>query len=249
MRPSVALIALMILPSITSAQAAVPSRLLANDTGKTVLRKVSLGNDIAVAVISSAGTAIIADPVHMPAKIVPEIITITHGHHVNKAYLEEAKSAKIMVQETGSVAVKDIKVKGVAASHSTAPVKYEAPTHVSYLYELDGLRIAYLACNGQERLEPEQVKAFGKVDVVLITMQNEVGVLSIEAAREIIRQLGARVIVPLSHNTGDTEYHLEQMAELVGTKLEMVQGQLALDRKSLASTAPRLIHIAATLAP
>jgi hypothetical protein len=252
MRSSRAVLALaVVLPLLSAAHAvAAPARskLLLNTTGKTVIRKVVLGNDETIAVISRSGTAAVNDPYGMPAGLIPDFVAVTHDHHLDKAYAEQTKGVKSNMQQPGSWTVGDLAITAVAGSHSVAPVRKERPDIVTYLYEVDGLRIAFFACNGQQQLEPQQLAALGKVDVALITLENGAG-LSTAHARDLMKQLAPRVIVPLSHHAGDMEYNMDLMAELVGGKYDTVEGELALDPADLKGKPLRMIHILPTLAP
>jgi L-ascorbate metabolism protein UlaG (beta-lactamase superfamily) len=152
------------------------------------------------------------------------------------------------MQQPGTWTVGDLHITAVAGAHTTAPVNEDRPAIVTYVYDVDGLRIAFFACNGQQQLEPVQAAALGRVDVALITVENGYG-LSTAHARELMKQLGARIVVPLSHHAGDMEYNNELMAELAGGKLETVNGELALTRDDLPASGQRVIHIAPTLTP
>ncbi len=241
-------LALTVTPS--SARSAAPARgkLLANTTGKTVIRKVILGNDMTVAVISRSGTAAVLDPMNMPPGVIPDVVAVTHDHHVNRAYLDEAKAARQLVVQAGTWTVGDLRITGIPGAHADAPVKRDPPGMITYLFEVNGLRIAYFSCNGQRKLEPEQAAALGKVDVALITAEMGGG-LSTTRARDLMKDLGARIVVPLSHHTGDMEFNNEEMAELAGGKLETVNGELVLSRDELKAPGQRVVHIAPTLAP
>ncbi len=241
-------LALLLSPAPGAAAPAARSELLQNGTGKTVLRKVVLGNDETIAVLSRSGTAALNDPIHVPEGVVPDFVAVTHDHHLDKAYAEQTRGVKSSMQQAGSWTVGDLRITAVAGSHSTAPVRKEKPDIVTYLYEVDGLRIAFFACNGQQQLEPEQVQALGKVDVALITLENGYG-LSTAHARDLMKQLDPRIIVPLSHHVGDMEYNMDIMAELVGGKYETVSGELALTPDDVKGKPQRMIHILPSLTP
>ncbi len=241
-------LALSLVPLAAGAAPPARSKLLVNATGKTVIRKVVLGNDETVAVISRSGTAALNDPVNVPAGVLPDFVAVTHDHHLDKAYAEATRGIPSAMQQPGTWTVGDLRITAVAGSHSVAPVRKERPEIVTYVYDVDGLRIAYFACNGQQQLEPDQAAALGRVDIALITLQTGEG-LSTAHARDLMRQLGARIVVPLSHHVGDMEYNNDILAELAGGKLETVNGELALSRDDPKAPGQRVVHIAPTLAP
>jgi L-ascorbate metabolism protein UlaG (beta-lactamase superfamily) len=242
-------LALLLLPAAARA-APARSKLLQNGTGKTVVRKVIFNNDLSVAVISKSGTAVVCDPQNMPAGVIPDAVTISHQHHANAAYLQEAAAGKaaVHVHELGTWTAGDVRITAVPGAHATAPVDMTAHEFVVYVFDVDGLRIAYFSCEGQARLTPEQLAQLGKVDVALITAENGGG-LSTARARGLMQQLGARIVVPLSHHEGDVDYNNEIMAELSGGKLETVSGELALSRADLGGAGQRVVHILPSLKP
>ncbi len=246
-------LALWLLPLAGQAEAPARSKLLVNTTGKTVIRKVILGNDMTVAILSRMGASAVAEPMKMmPPGVIPDVVTVSHGHHLNQAYLDEARTAQMLVQRVGTWRVKDLRITGVPGSHSEVPVDEAAPNIVIYLFEVDGLRIADLSCVGQRQLEPDQLTALGTVDVALVSEENSDSGSASKAAvraRDLMKQLGARIVVPLSHHFADMELANDTMAELAGGKLETVAGELALSPGDLKGTGQRVIHITPTLAP
>lgn len=117
---------------------------------------------------------------------------------------------------------------------------------------MDGLRIAYLSCNGQRQLDPSQLAALGQVDVALISFENGSGgsaVHGAERARDLMQQLVARIVVPLGHHYAEMEFTNHIVAEVAGGKVETVDRELALGGSDLKGAGQRVVHIAPTLAP
>ncbi len=189
MRPSHALstlaLALLLSPARGTAAPPARSKLLQNATGTTVIRKVVLGNDETIAVVSRSGTAAINDPINVPGDVVPDFVAVTHDHHLDKAYAEATRGVPSGMQRPGSWTVGDLRITAVAGAHTTAPVNHEKPAIFTYVYDVDGLRIAFFACNGQQQLEPDQAAALGRIDVALIT---------VALARDDLKDPGPRVI-------------------------------------------------------
>jgi hypothetical protein len=86
-------LALLLAPAVLRADPPSRSKLLLNATVKTVIRKVVLGNDETIAVISRSGTAAVNDPIHMPAGVIPDFVAVTHDHHLDKACRADAGRA------------------------------------------------------------------------------------------------------------------------------------------------------------
>jgi hypothetical protein len=202
---------------------------LANGTGKTIVRKLAAGNDISMVVISRAGTALFLDP--RSTRVVPDVVAVTHDHHLDKEYVTLAREAKVIVQQPGVTTVKDVKVTGIAASHTERPVK-SPPEYVLYLVEVDGLRIAFFPCMGQVAFTPEQLAALGKVDVAMIGVDANVNGRGAKRAYSLARTIQPKIVIPLSHHYTDYEMALDDITD-AGGKVQTVKDPLLLDAASL----------------
>jgi hypothetical protein len=234
--------ALTLALAASPALAAPASPALANDTGKTVVRRLAPGNDMSMVVVSSKGTSVFLDPRN--TKLVPDLVAVTHDHHVDKAYLEVARAAKQLVATPGTLAVKDVKVTAIPASHGPTPVG-SPPEYVFLLVEVDGLRLAYLACSAQRELTPEQRAAFGKVDVVMVTAENETGGRNAKAFYALARSLKPRIVLTLTHHVTDYEMALDDIAD-AGGKVETLNDPLVLDPAVLQGAPERVVNLLAT---
>jgi L-ascorbate metabolism protein UlaG (beta-lactamase superfamily) len=246
MRSLAAALALAVLAAPAGAALAAPgSSPLVNDTGKTIIRRLAPGNDMSTVIVSSKGTTLFLDP--RSTKLVPDAVAVTHGHHLDKAYLEVAKAAKSLVMTPGTIVVKDVKVTGIPASHGPYPVK-SPPDFVIMLVEVDGLRIAFVACSAQKVFSPEQRAALGKVDVVMVTAENESGGRTAKNAYALAKSLSPRIILPLTHHVTDYELALDDISD-AGGKVETQNDPLVLDAASLQGKPERVINLLATAAP
>lgn len=227
------------------ALAAPGTPVLANTTGKTIVRRLALGNDNSMVIVSSKGTSVFLDPRN--TKLVPDAIAVTHDHHVDKAYLEAAKAAKALVATPGTLKVKDVTITAIAASHGPVPTK-SPPDYVVLLVEVDGLRIAYLPCNAQKAFTPEQRAALGRVDVAMITAENETGGRTAKSFYALGKSLEPKVVLTLTHHVTDYELALEDIAD-AGGKVETLPDPLVLDAASLKGGQERVVNLLATAAP
>jgi hypothetical protein len=239
---SLATLALLLL---APALAAPGTPVLANDTGKTVIRRLALGNDTSMVIVSSKGTTVFLDPRN--TKLVPDAIAVTHDHHVDKAYLEGAKAAKALVATPGTLTVKDVTITGIAGSHGAVPAK-SPPDYVIMLVEVDGLRIAYLPCTAQKAFTPEQRAALGRVDVAMITAENETGGRTAKKFYALGKSIQPKVILTLTHHVTDYEFALEDIAD-AGGKVETLPDPLVLDAAALKGGEERVINLLATAPP
>ncbi len=218
--------------------------LLLNDSGKTLIRKLAAGNDISMVVISRAGTSVFFDP--RTTGVVPDLVAVTHDHHVDKEYLARAGGAKVVVQQPGVVTVKDVKLTGIAGSHGAALEVKSPPEYVLYLLEVDGLRIGYLPCTSPPKgFTPEELAALGTLDVAMISGETERDGRRAPWAYAAARSVHAKVIITLSHHVGDYEFALDQIAD-EGGKIEQVKDPITLDAASLKGAPERVLDVAAT---
>ncbi|MEW9702797.1 MBL fold metallo-hydrolase [Paenibacillus sp. SI8] len=178
---------------------------LQNNTGKTLIKSVTEekgGNHMSFAIVSKQGTVIVADPHEMPVTkgvLHADIITssfINHSHQ-DPVFVKYNPEAKVSEMKAERFTVKDVKVIGVAASQSTAPIQPAAPTNVIYVYEVDDLRIAYIGGLGQDELTKEQLDQLGKIDI-LLTYFNDAPTWNIKKATSIraVQQIKPRIVLP-----------------------------------------------------
>jgi hypothetical protein len=240
MRTALAALALSL---AAPALAAPVSPVLANATGKPIVRRLGLGNDISMVLVSSQGTSVFLDPRN--TKLVPDLAAVTHDHHLDKAFVAAAQGAKLLVATPGTVEAKGVKITGIAASHGPYPVK-SPPDYVILLVELDGLRVAYLPCTNQKEFTPEQRAALGKVDVLLLTAENETGGRNVQAFFALARQVQPKIILTLSHHVTDYETALEDLGDAAGVPVETVKDPLVLDAAALGQGKLRLVNLLAT---
>ncbi len=100
-----------------------------------------------------------------------DVLLITEGHHIDFDTVDSFPGQKLVIQ-TGTVAAGDIAVTGIAASHNEEPIDPSQPTDVIYVVEIAGLRFVFFGEIGQTELTQEQLKAIGRVDVLLAPLAN-----------------------------------------------------------------------------
>jgi len=177
---------------------------LKNDSGKTMIRSVSApyGKHLSFAIVSSKGTVVIADPNNIPypkGHLKADAITTTfinHDHRDEK-FLLYNPDARVSEMKAESFTVKDIQITGIPASHDGQPVDPENPTDVIYLYEVDGIRIAYFAGVDQQELTADQLKQLGRIDIALVSFfDSPVWHVKKEVSILILKALSPRIVLP-----------------------------------------------------
>lgn len=97
------------------------------------------------------------------------LVTHKHGDHFAGKTAEQFKGKK-RVAEAGVVESGDVKVTVVPSSHLDNEV--DGHTNTIVVVELGGVRVAHLGDCGQDTLTPEQVRAIGRVDVMIGQLEN-----------------------------------------------------------------------------
>ncbi|WEK54393.1 MAG: MBL fold metallo-hydrolase [Candidatus Cohnella colombiensis] len=215
----------------------IDTETLKNTTGKTMIKSVTakFGNHMSFAIVSKEGTVIVADPNHISTEnglLQADIITssfINHSHQ-DAAFNSYNPNARISEMKAETFTVKDITVTGVAASQSTDPIVPEAPTNVIYVYEVDGLRIAYIGGLGQDELTEDQLKELGKLDIVLDYFNYAPSYnIKKDTTIKVMQQLNPRIIIP-------TEYKakvVEEIVEALKIKDQREMDYLAVDKADI----------------
>jgi Beta-lactamase superfamily domain len=108
----------------------------------------------------------------------------------------------------------------------------------AFVFDLGTLCIAHLGDLSQ-KLNEQQIKAFGKVDVALTPIGGS-RTMGPDLAREVLAQLKPKIAIPMHHR--DSPYLVQQFS--AGLKTQIVQGDtLALSKDALpASTEIRVLQ-------
>jgi L-ascorbate metabolism protein UlaG (beta-lactamase superfamily) len=125
-------------------------------------------------ITADSGTRIVTDPYttnerhrHGDIKETAEIVTVSHSHgdHNNVAAVKGNPLVLDKVEVKG-IKDKSIKIKGVMTAHDDAGGSKRGP-NVIFCFDVDGVKICHCGDLGHV-LTDEQVKAIGKVDVLMI---------------------------------------------------------------------------------
>jgi L-ascorbate metabolism protein UlaG (beta-lactamase superfamily) len=158
-------------------------------------------------ITSDKGTRILTDPYetsgglkHGAIKETADIVTVSHEHgdHNNVAAVE----GKPRVVKTSEV-VKGINIKAVETAHDDKGGSQRGKNRI-FCFNIDGINICHAGDLGHE-LSADQVKAIGKVDVLMIPVG---GFFTIDAATagKVCNQLKPRVIIPMHFKTAKIDF-------------------------------------------
>jgi L-ascorbate metabolism protein UlaG (beta-lactamase superfamily) len=175
-------------------------------------------------ITSENGAKIVTDPYEPEAELryggiteTADIVTASHQHgdHNNVS----AVRGNPRVVKT-SEEVKGIKIKAVSAYHDAIGGSRRGP-NTMFCFDVDGVNVCHCGDLGHE-LNPEQVKAVGKVDVLVIPVG---GFFTIDAATatKVCAQLNPRVIIPMHYKTDRTGLPIAGVDEFLKGKDNVVR--------------------------
>jgi len=217
------------------------------------IRIVGIGSSLwgaSYEIISQQGTIIVADPAMM-GDSVPEAdaITVSHRHfdHYDRDYAERS-SGRVSIGMPEDFNIKDVHVEGIAASHGGFLHFWDrniidrfSPSDTIYVYDVGGVRIAHLGDLGQDRLTENQIRAMGKIDILISKLNNPFLTLSCgsedKRAFQIIKQINPKVVIP----THTTNRCLVEYAGATNRELVNYKGIWTTSPEELAQKPPRLI--------
>lgn len=186
------------------------------------------------------GIKIIADPYMMNEIVKPDIVTESHQHD-DHTDVSKLQGAYRLIKETGSYNEKEISIIGYSGKHNKGDM---AETNIMYVYEINGIRIANFASQG-ELPSDEVLKKMGTVDILLIqaSIKSEYSnsKLDLEETKVIIKSLNPKIVIPEhgSENMG------KALATYLGLKVEFIKsGEVVVNRSELnASKSLRILDL------
>jgi L-ascorbate metabolism protein UlaG (beta-lactamase superfamily) len=167
-------------------------------------------------ITSGSGIRIVTDPYaisggikHGPITETADIVTVSHEHgdHNNTAAV---KGNPKVVRETAEV--KGIKIRAVSTAHDDKGGSQRGKNNI-YCFEVDGVNVCHAGDLGHE-LTAEQVKAIGKVDVLMIPVG---GFFTIDAktATKVCDQLKPKVIIPMHFRTEKLDFPIKGVDDFI----------------------------------
>jgi hypothetical protein len=223
---------------------ALAASLLENDTGKTIISKVSYAESYSTSflVVTRSGTRIAVDPFMVLEGIEADLILSTHKDmdHNDAAFYQRMPGATKSLYTIETVEAKDVRATGIPASHYGDDFDPAKPSDVIYLVEADGMRLAFLGDICQTRLTEAQLAALGRVDVAFIIMEDAPS-YGYEAARSLfmLRQMDPRLAFPVHPSNSVIEKLGEELGGVVDTSY-----RFAIGAEELAPGPTRIVRLA-----
>src|ERR671918_2874758 len=157
-------------------------------------------------ITSSKGTKIVTDPLapgmHATPVVTPHVVTVGR-EHPNHNYVELARGNPIVMRGLAnygaewnkiSTTVRDVLIYSVPVYQQQFG---NALKGAAFVFDLGVLCIAHLG-DLSHPLTPEQIKAFGKVDVVMVPIGGTF-TMPPDTAREVLQQLKPKIAIPMHY--------------------------------------------------
>jgi L-ascorbate metabolism protein UlaG (beta-lactamase superfamily) len=173
-------------------------------------------------ITSGGGVKIITDPYtpagglkYQPIKETADIVTVSHehgDHNFTKAVLGNP----LVLRDSGDA--KGIKFNAVPAAHDESGGSQRGK-NMLFCFSVDGITVCHCGDLGHA-LTPAQVKALGKVDVLLVPVG---GFFTIDAktAGKVCDQLKPAVIIPMHYKTEKADFPIGGVEEFTKGKMNV----------------------------
>lgn len=173
------------------------------------------------------GIVILTDPYAMDEDVQVDIITVSH-YHSDHANFSRVEGDHHLIDAEGTYDFSGIKVTGVGGHHDRGDI---IPTSIIYVFDLDGIRLAQFASQGELPTEA-MFSRIGPVDILIIQIYGAAnGKLSVEEAAQIAQRLQAKIIIPAHTDTRLTP----ELATRLGAQSEQIAtGELTVTPEELA---------------
>jgi L-ascorbate metabolism protein UlaG (beta-lactamase superfamily) len=156
---------------------------------------------------SDSGTRVLTDPYrsgafdgavgYAPISEKVDVITVSHDHEDHYC-VDGLPRGFETVSTAGEHKAAGVSITGIKTYHDSHQGK-ERGRNIIYMIEMDGIRVAHLGDLGHG-LEADQIKALGRVDVLLIPVGGHFTIEPKEAL-QVVRALKPSVVIPMHFKT------------------------------------------------
>ena len=153
-----------------------------------------------------SGVTVMADPYRNQAgrywfsRLFPDVHCdlglISHAHFDHDA-AERLPEAASVLRMPGEFASGDLHIKGVGDFHSGPPRLSDFP-NVMFRLEVDGVSFLHIGDN-RVNWPPEVARAVGDVDVLMVTVDDSIHLLTYDEVDGLVRRLEPRVVIPMHY--------------------------------------------------
>ena len=152
------------------------------------------------------GVTVMADPYRNQAgrywftRLFPEVHSdlglISHAHFDHDA-VDRLPEAASILRMPGELAVSDLQVRGIGDFHSGSSRLSDFP-NVMFRLEVGGVSFLHIGDNRAD-WPPEVARAVGDVDVLMVTVDDSIHLLSYDEVDGLINRLQPRVVIPMHY--------------------------------------------------
>ncbi|MDH3733368.1 MAG: MBL fold metallo-hydrolase [Gemmatimonadota bacterium] len=147
----------------------------------------------------------------------PDAALLSHPHPDHDAGYEAGRDVPwgeetAVLTSPGQYVLDDITVFGIRGKHADPYGEEFGQRNTIWLIETDGLRIAHIGDNGP--VTDEIVEDLGRVDILMLPVDDIEHILSHEAVVEWRTRLSPRVLVPMHYRHDDLEVDPESPSDL-----------------------------------
>ena len=152
--------------------------------------------------IKGKDKAVITDPCHPDTgyrlgEPKADIVTISHPHP-GHSYTEGVADSPRLIKSAGEYEIGGTFITGVGVFHD-ANKGATLGKNTIYVVEMDDVTLCHLGDLGHP-LGPQSIEEIGDVDVLFVPV-GEGSTLPVEAAVELVRQLGPSIVIPMHYKT------------------------------------------------
>jgi L-ascorbate metabolism protein UlaG (beta-lactamase superfamily) len=127
-----------------------------------------------------------------------DLLLVTHDHGDHNA-VEAVGGDPVVLAKAGKHESPVGEVIGIASEHDDVAGTQRGPNTI-FRFALDGTALAHFGDFGQPALRPEQQRALGDVDVLLLPVGGG-PTIAPDAAAALVRELAPRLVVPMHYRT------------------------------------------------
>ena len=121
---------------------------------------------------------------------------ITHAHFDHDAANRLPELASVL-RMPGEFNTGDLQIRGIRDLHSGASRLREFP-NVMFRLEVDGVRYLHIGDNRAD-WPPDVARAIGDVDVLLVTVDHSIHLLTYDEVDSLVQRLEPRVVIPMHY--------------------------------------------------
>jgi L-ascorbate metabolism protein UlaG (beta-lactamase superfamily) len=136
--------------------------------------------------------------------VTADLVLITHEHGDHNA-AELIGGSPVVIRPTAGPRESPVgEVLAIASEHDDAAGTKRGPNTI-FCFSLDGVRVCHMGDFGQPALRPEQRKAIGDVDLLIVPVGGG-PTIGDGSAAEVVRAIGPRLVVPMHYRTAAVNF-------------------------------------------